>query len=85
MGSLLVAGIAASLQRITPGQSDVHALAERIAGGGEVSLTHDIAVQVLTDGFSGVLLYGAAGVCGLALASFLLFNVRRKAQEQCTP
>lgn len=85
MGSLLVAGIAASLQRIMPGQSDVHALAERIAGGGEVSLTHDIAAQVLTDGFSGVLLYGAAGVWGLALASFLLFNVRRKAQQQCTP
>jgi MFS family permease len=81
MGSLLVAGIAASLQRIMPGQSDVYALAEHIAGGGEVSLTHDIAAQVLTDGFSGVLLYGAAGVWGLALASYLLFNAKTQSAD----
>jgi EmrB/QacA subfamily drug resistance transporter len=78
MGSLLVAGITASLQRIMPAINDVHTVAERIASGSDVSLASEVAAQVLTDGFSGVLLYGAIGVWGLALASYLLFNVKRK-------
>ncbi|MBS0881579.1 MFS transporter [Pantoea sp. JGM49] len=74
MGSLLVAVIAASLRQRLPASSDVVALAERIAAGAEVSLSRAIASQVLADGFSAVLTYGALGVSGLALASYLLFR-----------
>ncbi|PJZ06955.1 MFS transporter [Pantoea rodasii] len=76
MGSLLVAGIAASLRQRIPASSDVAALAERIAAGAEVALSRDIASQVLADGFSAVLTYGALGVGVLALASYLLFNLK---------
>lgn len=79
MGSLLVAGIEAGLREIMPGAGDLHLLAERIAGGGEVTA---LAGQVLVEGFSGVLLYGALGVWGLALASYLLFNVEFKSKEK---
>ncbi|WP_345830233.1 MFS transporter (plasmid) [Pantoea sp. BRR-3P] len=78
MGSLLVASVAASLKRIIPTLNDAHALAEQIASGGEVALAHDVAQQVLTKGFSAVLTYGATGVCGLALASYWLFNGKSK-------
>ncbi len=74
MGSLLVAVIASSLRQRLPASSDVVALAERIAAGAEVSLSRAIASQVLADGFSAVLTYGALGVSGLALASYLLFR-----------
>ncbi|KNC05784.1 MFS transporter [Pantoea sp. RIT-PI-b] len=94
MGSLLVAGVAASLQRIMPAINDAQDVAERIAGGGEVVLTDNVAARVLADGFSGVLLYGAVGVWGLALASYLLFNIKSKRaiartdernKKQCAP
>ena len=94
MGSLLVAGVAASLQRIMPAINDAQDMAERIAGGSEVALTGNVAARVLADGFSGVLLYGAVGVWGLALASYLLFNIRTKRaitrtdernKKQCAP
>ncbi|MBA0038791.1 MFS transporter [Pantoea sp. BIGb0393] len=94
MGSLLVAGVAASLQRIMPAINDAQDMAERIAGGSEVALTGNVAARVLADGFSGVLLYGAAGVWGLALASYLLFNIKSKRaiartdemnKKQCAP
>jgi predicted MFS family arabinose efflux permease len=78
MGSLLVAGIAASLRQRLPASSDVVAMAERIAAGAEVSLSRDIASQVLADGFSAVLTYGALGVGSLALASYLLFKPKRR-------
>jgi EmrB/QacA subfamily drug resistance transporter len=83
MGSLLVAGIAASLQRLMPAGIDVQSLAERIAGGSEVALTSNVAAQALSEGLSGVLLYGAAGVGGLALASYVLFNVKRNTLNTC--
>lgn len=79
MGSLLVAGIEAGLREMMPGVGDLGALAERIAGGGEIS---GVARQALVDGFSGVLLYGALGVWVLALASGLLFNFRLKNKVQ---
>lgn len=82
MGSLLVAGVTASLREVMPGAVELSAVAERIAGGGDVSLTRHIAAQALVDGFSGVLLYGALGVWVLALASYLLFNVRLKNKIQ---
>lgn len=78
MGSLLVAGINASLRRTLPEVGDAAALAERIAGGAVVQLPQGIASRALADGFSGLLLYGAAGVAALALASTLLFSWRVK-------
>ena len=82
MGSLLVAGIAAGLQQRLPNVGDGYALAERIAGGAAVVLNHDIAAQVLAEGFSDVLTYGAVGVGFLALASHLLFNLKTKAKRK---
>ena len=79
MGSLLVSGIAESLQNHMNTVSDKSVLAERIAGGAEVSLSRDIITAVLTEGFSGVLIYGAVGVGCLSLASYLLFNLKTKA------
>lgn len=79
MGSLLVSGIAESLQNHMNTVSDKSVLAERIAGGAEVSLSRDIITAVLTEGFSGVLVYGAVGVGCLSLASYLLFNLKTKA------
>lgn len=75
MGSLLVAGIAASLKKVMPAAGDLSSLAERIAGGSVVEglQTAQIA-QALTDGFAVILIYGAAGVWILALMSYLLFN-----------
>jgi len=84
MGSLLVAGIAASLRPYLPSGRDpaeVYALAERIAAGAESGSTLGGAQQALIDGFCDVLLYGALGVGVLALASFLLFN--RRMPSQC--
>lgn len=79
MGSLLVAGIAASLRERLPlpvQDADLYRLAERIAGGAELDTVQSAARQALIDGFGGVLLYGALGVWLLALASHLLFNGR---------
>jgi hypothetical protein len=66
-----------------PAGIDVQSLAERIAGGSEVALTSNVAAQALSEGLSGVLLYGAAGVGGLALTSYVLFNVKRKTLKTC--
>ncbi len=81
MGSLLVAGIAASLQSLLPAASDVADLAERIAGGGVVSLPHETVAQAISAGFSAILWYGNVGVWGLALASYLLFNVKAQSAD----
>jgi MFS family permease len=78
MGSLLVVGVAASLQRVMPTLVDGYSLAEQITGGGKVSLNPEVAAQVLTEGFSGVLTYGATGVGCLALASYLIFHLNTK-------
>ncbi|MDF1893706.1 MFS transporter [Rahnella contaminans] len=86
MGSLLVTGIAASLKALLPAGENLPAIAEHIAGGSEVSLAGGIAAQALTEGFSGVLLYGAIGVWILALMSYLLFNVRGRGKTvSCEP
>lgn len=82
MGSLLVAGIAASLQSLLPAASDVADLAERIAGGGVVSLPHETVAQAISAGFSAILGYGSAGVWELALASYLLFNVKTQSADR---
>jgi len=85
MGSLLVAGIAASLRGhlATPlHNADLYRLAERIAGGAELDAAHSAARQALIDGFGGVLLYGALGVWLLSLASHLLFNWRVRCQRE---
>lgn len=84
MGSLLVAGIAASLRGRLPlpvQEIDLYRLAERIAGGAEVNTLQSAARQALIDGFGGVLLYGALGVWLLALASHLLFNWRTRCPQ----
>lgn len=79
MGTLLVAGIAASLRsQLAPdiGSAELYALAERIAAGAESNgFIHGLQ-QALVDGFGDILLYGASGVWLLALASYLLFNWR---------
>ncbi|MDF7649016.1 MFS transporter [Erwiniaceae bacterium L1_54_3] len=78
MGSLLVTGVASSLQQLMPTLVDSYRMAEQIAGGSQVSLNPEVAAQVLTEGFSGVLTYGATGVGCLALASYLLFHLHPK-------
>ncbi|NIF46356.1 MFS transporter [Enterobacter sp. Ap-1006] len=87
MGSLLVAGIAESLQSHIDSVSERYALAEQIAGGTRAALSSDMIIQALNNGFSGVLAYGAVGVGCLSLASYLLFNVktnvRRKRAASC--
>jgi len=87
MGSLLVAGIAASLKGSMPAATDISSLAGRIAGGSAVETLHRGQVeQALTQGFAGILLYGAAGVWVLAMASYVLFNVRgRRKSASCEP
>ena len=87
MGSLLVAGIAASLKGSMPAATDISSLAGRIAGGSAVETLHSGQVeQALTQGFAGILLYGAAGVWVLAVASYVLFNVRgRRKSASCEP
>ncbi|MGV8925524.1 MAG: MFS transporter [Ewingella sp.] len=89
MGSLLVAGITASLRGrllLPVNEADLHRLAERIAGGAEFNNEHNnehsVAQLALIDGFSGVLMYGALGVCLLSLASYLLFNWRVSCQRE---
>ncbi|GAB2941027.1 MFS transporter [Hafnia psychrotolerans] len=85
MGSLLVAGITASLRGRLPlpvNEMDLHRLAERIAGGAELDNVHSAAQLALIDGFSGVLMYGALGVWLLSLASYLLFNWRVNCQRE---
>ncbi len=85
MGSLLVAGITASLRGRLPlpvNEMDLHRLAERIAGGAELDNVHSAAQRALIDGFSGVLMYGALGVWLLSLASYLLFNWRVNCQRE---
>ena len=80
MGSLLVAGIAASLRdnvAVNMASGDLHALAERVAAGAESSTLNAGIQQALIDGFGLLLLYGAVGVWLLALASYLLFNGRK--------
>jgi EmrB/QacA subfamily drug resistance transporter len=87
MGSLLVAGIAASLKKVMPAAGELSSLAERIAGGSVVEglQTAQIA-QALTDGFAVILIYGAAGVWILALMSYLLFNDKgRRKTVTCEP
>lgn len=87
MGSLLVAGIAASLKKVMPAAGDLSSLAERIAGGSVVEglQTAQIA-QALTDGFAVILIYGAAGVWILALMSYFLFNDKgRRKTVTCEP
>ncbi|MEQ9887882.1 MFS transporter [Pectobacterium zantedeschiae] len=84
MGNLLVAGVAASLKGVM--SEGIDALAERIAGGGEVSaLATEVVSRALTEGFGSILLYGAGGVWVLALMSHFLFNfkfaVRVKREE----
>ncbi|WP_431888280.1 MFS transporter [Pectobacterium colocasium] len=75
MGNLLVAGIAESLKGVV--SEGIDTLAERIAGGGEVStLATEVASRALTEGFGSILLYGAGGVWVLALMSHLLFNFK---------
>lgn len=79
MGSLLVAGIAASLKKVMPAAGELSSLAERIAGG---AVTEDLPggqiAQALTEGFAVILVYGMAGVWMLSLMSYVLFNVRRQ-------
>jgi len=80
MGSLLVAGIAASLRdnvAVNMASGELHALAERVAAGAESSTLNAGIQQALIDGFGLLLLYGAVGVWLLALASYLLFNGRK--------
>lgn len=87
MGSLLVAGIAASLKKVMPAAGELSSLAERIAGGSVVEglQTAQIA-QALTDGFAVILIYGAAGVWILALMSYFLFNDKgRRKTVTCEP
>ncbi|RYJ17850.1 MFS transporter [Rahnella variigena] len=87
MGSLLVAGIAASLKKVMPAAGELSSFAERIAGGSVVEglQTAQIA-QALTDGFAVILIYGAAGVWILALMSYLLFNDKgRRKTVTCEP
>jgi hypothetical protein len=87
MGNLLVAGIAGSLKKVMPAAGDLSLLAERIAGGSAIeTLQSGQIAQALTDGFAGILLYGAAGVWVLALLSYLLFNGRgRRKTVSCEP
>jgi len=87
MGSLLVAGIAASLKKVMPAARELSSFAERIAGGSVVEglQTAQIA-QALTDGFAVILIYGAAGVWILALMSYFLFNDKgRRKTVTCEP
>ncbi|EIC83356.1 MFS transporter [Serratia sp. M24T3] len=83
MGTLLVAGVKLALCEALPAENSMQglqSLAEKLAGG-ENSLSPalaSVAREALISGFSGVLLYGAAGVCILALASHFLFNFRVK-------
>ncbi|MEN4905282.1 MFS transporter [Rahnella bonaserana] len=87
MGSLLVAGIAASLKKVMPAAGDLSSLAERIAGGSVVEGLQSARIaQALTDGFAVILIYGAAGVWILAIMSYLLFNVKgRRKTVTCEP
>jgi len=87
MGSLLVAGIAASLKKVMPAAGELSSFAERIAGGSVVEGLQTAQIgQALTDGFAVILIYGAAGVWILALMSYLLFNDKgRRKTVTCEP
>ncbi|MBU9812202.1 MFS transporter [Rahnella sp. C60] len=87
MGILLVTGITASLKELMPAERDLSLLAERIAGGSVIeTLQSGQVAQALTQGFAGILIYGAAGVWVLALLSYWLFNDKgRRKTVTCEP
>ncbi len=72
-----------------PGDSSalsLQSMAEQLAGGENIlpPAFSSLAREALIAGFSDVLIYGASGVCLLALASHLLFNFRVK-EPICAP
>ncbi|MCX2946425.1 MFS transporter, partial [Rahnella perminowiae] len=87
MGILLVTGITTSLKELMPAERDLSLLAERIAGGSVIeTLQSGQVAQALTQGFAGILIYGAAGVWVLALLSYWLFNDKgRRKTVTCEP
>ncbi|MFD3238692.1 MFS transporter [Rahnella perminowiae] len=87
MGILLVTGITTSLKELMPAERDLSLLAERIAGGSVIeTLQNGQVAQALTQGFAGILIYGAAGVWVLALLSYWLFNDKgRRKTVTCEP
>jgi hypothetical protein len=95
MGLLLLEGVLSSLQRALPGLSDstqLRMLAQRVAAGNVLSPAraspelaaldpHGAIVHAaLVHGFGVVMLYGASGVCVLAVLSLVTFGPARQAR-----
>lgn len=93
MGFILVQGIYDHLEAALPGTVDpsqLHAAAEKIAAGNITSslqyfpelsaanLSYATVRAALVQGFGDVMLFGGAGVCILAVVSYVIFGAREE-------